>query len=131
MVASTNSVVLDASALLAYVNGEPGGEVVPPYLERAIISSVNWTEVAQRVLTWGMSLNVVSRDLIDAGLQVLPYERADAEAAAALLLPTKHLGLSLGDRACLALAQRLSLPVLTAERKWGQLSLDLEIRVIR
>lgn len=123
--------MLDASALLAYVNNETGGDAVVSFLQGAAICSVNWTEVIQRILQWGMSSERVGEDLVNAGLQIVSFGRADAEAAALLQAPTKHLGLSLGDRACLALAQRLGLPALTAEHRWAELTLSVAVQVIR
>lgn len=131
MIANTNRAVLDASALLAHIGAEPGGEVVAQYLESAIISSVNWAEVVQRVLRWGMSKDRVREDLAASGLEIVSFAALDAEAAAMLQIPTRSLGLSLGDRACIALAQRLQLPILTADRAWRQLSTGVDITVIR
>jgi PIN domain nuclease of toxin-antitoxin system len=109
-------IVVDSSALLAYLQGEPGAAVVRARLiEGVVISAANWSEVAQkvhRIDTW----EVARALLLSYPLQVHPVEIDDAEAAAALWMPGSPL--SLADRLCLALAGRLALPVLTADRAW-------------
>lgn len=109
-------IVIDASALLAYLQGEPGATQVSARLtDGAVISAANWSEVAQKVRrsdTW----EVARALLLSYPLQVHPVELDDAEAAAAMWMPGSPL--SLADRLCLALAGRLDLPVLTADRAW-------------
>lgn len=109
-------IVVDSSALLAYLQGEPGAEVVRQHLvEGAVISAVNWSEVAQKVRradVW----EVARALLLSYPLQVLPVDVDDAEAAAARWMPGTPL--SLADRLCLALADRLRLPALSADRAW-------------
>lgn len=121
--------VLDASALLAALQGEPGGDLVEPQIERGAISSVNWAEVVQQSSAFGVSMEGFRDDLEAVGLAILPYTVDDAETSAALWGRTRALGLSLGDRACLAL--RLGLPTLTADRAWGQFDVGVEVRVVR
>ena len=123
--------VLDASALLAVLNREPGAGVVAPLLGRAAISSVNWTEVLQRAIALGMEVRDVREELESLGLRVLPFTAEDAEPTARLWPITRRVGLPLGDRACLSLAQRLGLPAFTAERIWPTLDLGVEVRLIR
>ena len=127
----TQSHVLDASAMLAWLQGEPGGEVVEPLLSQAAISSVNWAEVLQRSIAYGVQIEGMQADVEALGLEILPFNALDAERVALLYQPTQPQGLSLGDRACLALAQRLNLPALTADRAWGGLDLSIEIQIIR
>lgn len=129
--APTPAYVLDASALLAWLQGEPGGEVVEPLLNQAVMSSVNWAEVLQRSLARGVQIEGMQADLEALGLQILPFAALDAERVAQLYLLTRPLGLSLGDRACLALARGLNFPVFTTDRVWGDLNLGLEIQVLR
>lgn len=124
-------VVLDASALLAALHGEPGGHDVANQLEMAAICSVNLSEVIQHSLARGVEVDGLRNDLMAVGLTVLPFTAEDAEAAAKLWSATHSLGLSLGDRACLALAQRLSLPAITADKVWGQLRISIPIQLIR
>lgn len=123
--------VLDASALLAALHDEPGGDLVEQELEHAVISSVNWSEVLYKSLAQGVKIEGLREDLEVLGLSIEPFTPEDAEIAAELWSQAGSLGLSLGDRACLALALRLGLPVLTADRAWKKLNLPIEIRAIR
>jgi len=125
------SCVLDASALLAMLQGEPGGDVVQGLLETAAISSVNWSEVAQKSLDKQAELEGLRHDLEALGLEILPFTAVLAEMTARLRSATRQAGLSLGDRACLALAALLGLPAVTADRVWPDLGLPIEIRVVR
>ncbi len=124
-------VVLDASALLSALHDEPGGHDVANQLEVAAISSVNLSEVIQQSLARGVEVERLKDDLAAIGLTILPFTASDAEAAAKLWPATHSLGLSLGDRACLALAQRLNLPAITADKVWGQLRISISIHVMR
>ena len=110
--------VLDASAVLAFLFDESGAETTQEYIDRSVISTVNWTEVAQVCHAVGSDVAEIRISLASAGLTFAPLELTDAEAAAALREPTRSLGLSLADRCCLALATRLGLPAVTANRKW-------------
>ena len=123
--------VLDASALLALLNRESGANVVRPLVERSVISSVNWAEVLQRAIALGMEVQDVRERLEPLGLGVLPFTAEDAEMTALLWPSTRRASLSLGDRACLSLAQRLGLPALTTDRGWSALALEVEVRLIR
>ena len=128
---SDRTAVLDASALLAMLHAEPGGEEVQKVLQTSSISSVNWSEVVQKSLERGVEVEGMRQDLEVLGLEIVPFSAAQAERAAFLRALTRHLGLSLGDRACLALAAELRLPALTTDRNWADLALDVEIRVTR
>ena len=123
--------VLDASALLALLHHEPGAELVEEALEQAAISSVNWSEVYERWLTRGVDVSGLRADAEALGLEIVPFTVEDAEQAAELSAPTRHLGLSLGDRACLGLARRLDLPAITADRAWLDVDLGVEVKSIR
>jgi ribonuclease VapC len=123
--------VLDASALLAMLHAEPGGDVVKGLLQTAAISTVNWSEVVQKALDRKVEVQGLRQDLEALGLKILPFTADQAERTASLRSETQHLGLSLGDRACLALAAELSLPAVTADRVWRDLSIGIEIRVAR
>ncbi|HEX2107771.1 MAG TPA: type II toxin-antitoxin system VapC family toxin [Rubrobacteraceae bacterium] len=128
----SSSCVLDASALLALLQQEPGAEIVETLLEEAVISSVNWSEVVQKSLDHGVELGSLREDLEALGLSITPFSVEEAEIAAALRRGTARLGLSLADRACLALASRLSIPVLTTDRTWAELQLGaVSVRLIR
>jgi len=127
-----NRIVLDASALLAYLHGEPGSEDVAPLLERASLSSLNFAEVLQRAVAAGVKVEGLREDLEAVGVVIEPFSAEDAEIVANLYKATQPLGLSLGDRACLGLALRLKAPALTADRTWAQLKIPgVEIRLIR
>jgi ribonuclease VapC len=123
--------VLDASALLALLHAEPGAEAVEQAVDRAAISTVNWSEVCQRSLARNVDTNGLRAEVEAVGVEIVPFTAADAERAADLWFPTRRLGLSLGDRACLALASRLDRPALTADRSWIELDLGVEIQAIR
>lgn len=124
------SCVLDASAMLAMLQDEPGSEVVEPLLETAVVSSVNWSEVAQKSLERGVEVAGLREDLTALGLTLAPFTTRDAEDAASLRGLTAGLGLSLADRACLALATRLGTEALTTDRVWAAVA-SVPVRVIR
>ena len=110
--------VLDASAVLAFLSGEPGADVVEEALAgRTVCSSVNWSEVAQKIRAGGGDWSVAAALLASYGLTPLDATAQDGEAAAALW--QRGSGLSLADRFCLALANRLDVVALTADSAWG------------
>jgi ribonuclease VapC len=111
--------VLDASALLAFLQGEPGADVVEARLEAgATTGAANWSEVAQKVLAHGRSWELARGLLLGYGMIVEPVTADDAERAARLW--RSGAGLSLADRLCLALAERLGATAWTADRQWGE-----------
>ena len=126
-----SGVVLDSSALLAFIQGEPGGEVVAATVGDALMSSVNHAEVVTKLVERTGSLGVVRAALGIANVDVVDFDLSQAEQAGLLAQQTRSRGLSLGDRACLVLAAREAAPVLTADRIWATLKLDVEIRLIR
>lgn len=122
--------VLDASALLAWLQSEPGAERVDP--SGAAMSSVNWSEVVQKSAQRGVDTARPRTDLEALGLAIALFSATDAEAAAALYPSTRAHGLSLADRACLALARKLGVPAVTADRAWSDLDVSgLLIETIR
>lgn len=123
--------VLDASAVLALLFAEPGWAGVKAYIQAAAISSVNYCEVVGRMSDAGVPDHLITSTIADLGLDVIAFDRAAAFEAGKLRPMTRDYGLSLGDRACLATAKRLSLPVVTADRVWANLDLGIEIRLIR
>jgi len=131
------SCVLDASALLAYLNDEAGAPLVEDALVRgSAISAVNMAEVLSKLTELGKEPDDVSEDLQRRGflggtLAVFPLTADDAVVIANLHRRTKVHGLSLGDRACLGLALRLRVPALTADRAWSRLKVGLKVEVIR
>jgi ribonuclease VapC len=125
-------VVLDASSLLAFFRDELGADLVRmAMLSGASISTVNYAEVLTRLAERGGSIATLVRRIEEAGIPPNLLTEGDAEAAASLLSTTRYLGLSLGDRACLALGLRMGRPVLTADRAWATLAVGVEVRLIR
>jgi len=108
--------VLDASALLALLNAEPGHEEVARVVPRAAISTVNFSEVVAKLAENGMPETTIREVLEGLALEVHDFGRELAYRAGLLRLRTKQKGLSLGDRTCLALGEQLRLPVLTTDR---------------
>jgi ribonuclease VapC len=125
------TVVLDASALLAYLKDEPGSTVVDRVLAEAVMSSVNWAEVVQKSIAAGVMVDGMLDDLQFLELMVEPFTSEDGEMAGRLWEQTRQAGLSLGDRACLSLGLRLGVPVLTSDRAWAALTLALDVQMIR
>lgn len=124
-------VVLDASAVLARMLGEPGEEAVSGLVDDARISAVNLAEVVTRLVDRGAPPEAAVAAAARLRLTVVPFDEAAAYRTGALRAGTRRLGLSLGDRACLALAEAAGLPVLTADRGWAELDLDVEVVLIR
>lgn len=124
-------IVLDASALLAFLNGEPGAEKVAAVLGDAMISAVNFAEAATKLALKGSAFRRTLAELTDAELEVVDFDRSLAEETGALALSTRERGLSLGDRACLALARRERTTALTADRAWKHFALGIDIQYIR
>ena len=125
------SVVIDASALLAFLHDEPGGEQVSSVLEGACVSSVNWSEVLQKSLQKEVEIEGMEQEFVDLGVTFEPFTVEQAEIAARLYAYTRNKGLSLADRACLALGIATERPVMTADRAWASLELDIDVRMIR
>ena len=125
------SVVLDASALLAFLRNESGADRVEQYLSQASISSVNWSEVLQKALQKNIDTYGMDEELSAIGLTITPFTATHGRLAADLWRVTKGQGLSFADRACLALARESQLSVVTADRLWLNLDLDLKILSIR
>lgn len=124
-------IVFDSSAVLALLHREPGAEVADKYVGNAMISAVNLGEVGARLVEHGMP-DIEIRTVVDAvGLDVVPFDEDQAFVSAFLRQVTRSKGLSLGDRACLALAKSRGLPTLTADRVWAELKIGIEIRLIR
>lgn len=128
---SGRSCVLDASALLAMLHGEPGGEAVQDLLGSATMSTINWSEVVQKALDRQVNVEGLRQDIEAMGLEIIPFSADQAEQAAHLRALTRQAGLSLGDRACLALAAELGLPAVTTDRAWSGLPVEVEVRVVR
>jgi PIN domain nuclease of toxin-antitoxin system len=124
--------VLDASAILALLQDEPGADRVARVLDGAVASAVNLSEVACKLADHGMPLDLIQTALGELGLDIRPFD-TDAAYQVAVLRPlTRAAGLSLGDRACLALAGNLAGVAITADRTWSKLDIaDTVVEVIR
>jgi len=127
----TATAVLDASALLALYRSEPGAETVSRVFQGAAISAVNLCEVLQHAAARGIDARDLGHETRAADLAVVDFTADDAIAAALLVPITRRAGLSLADRACLALAQRLGAPAVTADRAWVGVVPDVEVIAIR
>jgi PIN domain nuclease of toxin-antitoxin system len=123
--------VVDASALLAFLLGESGADIVETGIEESAVSTVNWSEVCQRALARGVDTTGLRPDVEALGITLEPFTADDAERAAALWESTRGAGLSLGDRACLALALRLDVGAVTADRAWLELDVGVDVSAIR
>jgi ribonuclease VapC len=125
------SYVLDASAVLAVLFNEAGRDLVIELGQGGAISAVNLAEVLTRSAEMEVPAEVRRSVASDMGLGVVPFDADAADLAAELRGPTRRLGLSLADRACLALAQKANMPVLTGDRAWAMLDIGVEIVLIR
>jgi ribonuclease VapC len=124
-------IVLDSSGLLTMLLFEPGCERVAQLVPRSCMSTVNLAEVLGRLARDGRAVDKAIDLIEEMGIAWIDFDREVAIGAAALLLPTVPWGLSLGDRACLALARLRNLPAVTADRAWAKLGLGISIEVIR
>ncbi|MFN2463901.1 MAG: type II toxin-antitoxin system VapC family toxin [Candidatus Dormibacteria bacterium] len=125
------TVVLDASALLAVLNAEAGAQVVAPQLDAAVISAVNLSEVAGKLVDRGLRPSDVRASLEALQLDVRAFDTNQAFLTGELRTAVPK-DFALGDRACLALASTLGAPALTADRQWSELRLPgVKVRVIR
>lgn len=123
--------VLDASALLAALNDEPGAQSVQAVLDEARISAVNLSEVVAKLQDRGVPDAEIDEILIDLDLTVTPFDAEQAVRAGKLRTTTRRQGLSLGDRACLALAASTGGTALTTDKAWTNLKLDVRVEQAR
>ncbi len=123
--------MLDASALLALLNREPGYEEIAEIIPHAAISAVNLSEVVAKLADSGMPEGEIREALEGLALEVHGFERELAYETGLLRPATRSRGLSLGDRACITLGSRLELPVLTTDRAWEGLDARVEVRLVR
>jgi len=126
-----NDVVLDASAVLAVLKREPGANRVRAVLDRATIGAVNVAEVQSKLVDLGLSRHAAEARIRFLGCRILGFSEEQAIEAGSLIARTRSLGLSLGDRACLALAIDRKATVYTTDNVWKNLSLGIQIEVIR
>jgi ribonuclease VapC len=125
------SVVLDSSAVLALLWSEPGSEAVASHLGDAMVSAVNLAEVCAKLSDRGIAGNDVGGMLSALAFRTVPFDERQAYLSGELRKGTRAHGLSVGDRACLALASGENAVVVTADKIWTKLGLSLEIQVIR
>ena len=127
-----SSVVLDASALLAVLNQEAGAEMLTPeILSDSAISTVNLAEVHSKLVARGLSPDVAWEAALGPIREAVPFTAEHARLVGDLVAQTRSLGLSLGDRACLALGVALKVPIYTADKSWKALKVGGRIHVIR
>ncbi|WP_404478599.1 type II toxin-antitoxin system VapC family toxin [Novosphingobium sp. BL-52-GroH] len=123
--------VLDASAVLAAIQEEAGAEAVEVHLRTAPISSVNLAEVVTKLSDRGFSDAAIDEVLLLLDLEVHAFDAAMAIEAGRLRTATRHAGLSLGDRACLAFAKAQGATALTTDRAWAELDIGVGITLSR
>jgi PIN domain nuclease of toxin-antitoxin system len=123
--------VLDASALLAAIQQEPGSSDVMRVIDRAAISAVNLAEVVSKLIDKGIAADEAWTSIEASEIRVVPFDGAMARRVAALRPLTRKAGLSLGDRACLALGMAENAVVLTTDRAWKGLDLGIAVKIIR
>jgi PIN domain nuclease of toxin-antitoxin system len=124
-------IIVDSSPVIALLRSEDGGHDVAARIDGGAISAVNYSEVVSRMADLGITEPIWRSGLDSLRLEVVAFDRAMSESAGLLRPRTRHLGLSLGDRACLALAMARGAPVLTAHRAWTGLDIGLDIQLIR
>jgi PIN domain nuclease of toxin-antitoxin system len=124
-------VVLDASAILAAANNEPGAGIVLAHVSEAAVSTVNLAEAQGKLVQRGLSPSDAWEVALNFCNEVFSFDAPQATVAGGLVASTRSMGLSLGDRACLALAMLLKAPVYTTDRLWKKLHLGVEIRLLR
>jgi ribonuclease VapC len=126
-----SDVALDSSAILAYVFQEKGADAAALLLAGGLLSTVNLAEVHARMITGATSTERAWSWIENLGCEICPFTETQARIAAELRPLTRRFGLSLGDRACLALGMERKATVYTTDRAWTQLDLGIRIEVIR
>lgn len=125
-------IVLDASAILTFLQGEKGADVVEDLLPDAAVSANNLAEVVAKLVDRRVPIDDIEQIIAAFDFTIEDVGKDDAVANGLVRAATREAGLSLGDRSCLALAQRLALPVLTTDRAWARLpGLTVEVRLVR
>ena len=122
---------LDASALLAFLFREAGCDRAAAEIDGSCMTTVNLCEVLGRFARDGHAAPLVLARLGALGIEWVPFDESLAALAAGLVPATRRLGLSLGDRACLALGMSRGVPVVTTDANWGTLDVGVEIRCVR
>ena len=122
--------VLDSSALIALIKKEKGAEIVEANIKGAVMSAVNYAEVVS-VMVRTLPIEIVSQSLSKLIAEIEPFDKDMAVQSGMLAQQTQKYGLYLGDRACIALALEKGMCILTADKIWGKLDLNIEIKHIR
>jgi len=123
--------VLDSSAVLADLHGEPGGETVASTYPVACMSAVNYAEILTKLIDEGVPSAQAEDMLEQLRCQVLDADQHRSALVGLLHAHTRRKGISIGDRYCLQLARELRLPVFTTDRQWSELDLGVDVRLIR
>lgn len=118
-----SSFILDASAVLAFLNQENGSDKVERLISDSKISAVNVSEVLARSVLLGHTNESARESFAMLGLEIIDFDESHAMKTAELQASTRHLGLSLGDRSCLATAILRDATAVTADRQWKKLKL--------
>jgi PIN domain nuclease of toxin-antitoxin system len=124
-------IVLDATAILAVLFSEPGSERLPPLLQRSAVSAVSLSEAYVHLLRSGVKPALAWKSLQELGLEVCPFDVQQAHLAGELVEATSNSRLSLGDRACLALALQRNAVVYTTDAAWKELNAGVDVELIR
>lgn len=127
---SVSKAVADSSALLTLLQAESGWEMVESYLPHLVLSTVNFSEVVAKLAERGMPQNKVIEVLSGLSLQIIPFDGEQALRSGMLRPITRSIGLSLGDRVCIALGLMLDLPILTADKAWTLLPIG-KVQLVR
>jgi PIN domain nuclease of toxin-antitoxin system len=125
------TLIVDASVVLAVLLRESGSAEVQDMLDGAKISTVNLSEVYRKLIDGGLNMATITDSVGCLRLDVIEFDEVQALETARLRPATRSIGASFADRACLGLAILAGCPVLTADRKWSELKLPIEIRQIR
>lgn len=123
-------IVFDTSAFMVITQLEKGHDKVLPYLGQAVMSSVNWAEAVHVMVRKNKVRDFEQLKIDEMLAAIIPFDKEQAEEAGRMAVQTKPYGLSLGDRACLALGKKLKLPVITTDHIWAKLDVGVEVRVV-
>lgn len=126
-----NDCVVDSSVILTIIRREPGQAQAKAVLPGSVLSAVNLSEVVAKLGDQGVGSGDIRQILVQFPCTIVSFDEEQAFTAGALRAATAHKGLSLGDRACLALALHRRLPAWTADRAWTGLELGVDVRLIR
>lgn len=126
-----NSVVFDASALLALLHKERGAEIVERHLPGGALSTVNYSEVLKKTIENGGLLRTAETFIRQLQLEIIPFDERLAGDTAALWEQARKMGLSMADRSCLALGRSLNRTILTADSRWVEVEIGVKVKLIR